>query len=86
MLLAEQWDVPPATAAYGIFAEGLAKFRKVSPSSPKNLVEAASRYIAKHKPEYHSTVILVGNHEEIIDRSLEAELTENEHEVAEPTA
>ena len=54
-LLAEQWCVPVATAAYGIFADSLAKMRRVRPQSPENLVLAASRAIARHEPAMQAT-------------------------------
>ena len=47
-LLAEQWDVPIATAGYGLFTESLSRIRRVRPQSPENLVVVASRMIAKH--------------------------------------
>lgn len=55
VLLAEQWDLPVATACYGIFCEALSKMRRKHPQSPENLVLAASYYIAKHEGVMAST-------------------------------
>ena len=47
--LAEQWTVPKATAAFGIFATGMRKVVKgagINPT-PEKLALAASRMIAK---------------------------------------
>ena len=54
-LLAEMWDIPVATAAYGIFADEMSRFRNEKPHSPENLVLAASRYIAKHVGDMNMT-------------------------------
>ncbi len=56
-LLAEQWDVPAATAAYGIFGEGFSRILRGQGRvhSPANLVLAASRIIAEHKGDMDST-------------------------------
>jgi len=55
VLLAEQWDIPVATAAYGIFADTMSRMRRVKPQSPANLVLAASAMIAKHEGSLQST-------------------------------
>jgi hypothetical protein len=57
VLLAQQWDLPVATACYGIFTEALSKMRRVRPQSPSNLVYAASQFIAKHEGSMPSTKI-----------------------------
>ena len=54
-LLSEQWDIPIATAAYGIFADSLARYRSVKPHSPHSLVLAASRCIAQHIGDMQDT-------------------------------
>ena len=50
-LLAEQWAVPVATAAYGLLADCIAHCRKKNRamSVPDNLVYNASRIIAKYE-------------------------------------
>lgn len=49
-LLSEQWDVPVATAAYGLLADSIAKCRGKNRSKniPDDLVYAASRIMAKY--------------------------------------
>jgi len=56
-LLADQWEIPIATAAYGVFAEGLCKVRggRGRPVSPENLVLAAARCLAQHDGSMQST-------------------------------
>lgn len=54
-LLAQQWDVPLATAAYGVFTSELSRIRRCKPHSPVNLVLAASAAIAKHEGSMTST-------------------------------
>ena len=50
-ILAEQWDVPVATAAYGLFADQIAICRRAKPlAMPAKLVYAASQIVARHKP------------------------------------
>lgn len=51
-ILAEQWDVPVATAAYGLFADQIARCRRSKPlAMPEKLIYAASRIVAKYEPE-----------------------------------
>jgi hypothetical protein len=51
-LLAEQWDVPVATAAYGLLADQIANCRKEKAlAMPEGLIYAASRIVAKYEPE-----------------------------------
>jgi hypothetical protein len=51
-LLAEQWHVPVATAAYGLFADQIATCRRAKAlAMPEKLVYAASLIVAKHEPE-----------------------------------
>jgi hypothetical protein len=51
-ILAEQWDVPIATAAYGLFADQIASCRRSKPLAlPQKLVYAASAILAKYEPE-----------------------------------
>lgn len=51
-ILGEQWDVPTATAAYGLLATCIADCRKATPLAlPEKLIWAASCVIAKHQPE-----------------------------------
>jgi len=47
--LAEQWTVPKATAAFGIFATGMRKIVKAAGShpTPEKLALAAAQMIAK---------------------------------------
>lgn len=48
-MLAEQWDVPVATAAYGLFADQIARCRNAEPlAMPEKLVYAASRIVGKY--------------------------------------
>jgi hypothetical protein len=54
-MLAGQWDVPIATAAYGVFTDSLSRIRKCKPHSPENLVIAASQMLAKHEGSMTST-------------------------------
>jgi hypothetical protein len=51
-ILSEQWDVPVATAAYGLLADQIANCRKSEPlAMPEKLIYAASRIVAKYEPE-----------------------------------
>jgi hypothetical protein len=51
-ILAEQWDVPVATAAYGLFADQIARCRNMKAlAMPEKLVYAASRIVSKYPPE-----------------------------------
>jgi hypothetical protein len=51
-LLAESWDVPTATAAYGLLADQIATCRKANAlAMPERLIVAASQIVAKHQPE-----------------------------------
>jgi hypothetical protein len=51
-ILAEQWGVAVATAAYGLFADQIAKCRRIKPlAMPDKLIYAASRIVAKYEPE-----------------------------------
>jgi len=51
-LLATQWDVPIATAAYGLLADCIAKCRRQKAlTMPDKLIYAASRIVAKYEPE-----------------------------------
>ena len=50
-LLADQWDVPVATASYGLLADQIAACRKAKAlAMPEKLYYAASKIIAKHEP------------------------------------
>jgi hypothetical protein len=53
-LLAEQWDVPTATAAYGLLADSIARCRRSRAvlTMPDKLIYAASRIVAKYQPEH----------------------------------
>jgi hypothetical protein len=56
--LAEQWDVPVATAAYGLFADQIARCRNSAPlSMPEKLVYAASRIVAQYPAELQKEAI-----------------------------
>jgi hypothetical protein len=51
-MLGESWDVPTATASYGLLADAIAHIRKVRPPAiPENLLLAASEVLAKHQPK-----------------------------------
>ena len=51
-MLAKSWDVPTATAGYGLLADSIAAIRKRSPTAiPRDLLLAASAVVAKHQPE-----------------------------------
>ena len=51
-ILGEQWDVPTATAAYGLLADCIAKCRRgKAPPMPERLVIAASRIVSRYEPE-----------------------------------
>jgi hypothetical protein len=51
-LLAVQWDVPTATAAYGLLADCIAKCRRQKAlAMPEKIIYAASRIVAKYEPE-----------------------------------
>jgi hypothetical protein len=51
-LLGKSWDVPTATAAYGLLADSIAACRKANAlAMPERLIVAASQIVAKHKPE-----------------------------------
>lgn len=51
-MLAVQWDVPIATAAYGLLADCIAKCRKDKAlAMPERMIIAASRIVAKYQPE-----------------------------------
>ena len=51
-LLGEQWDVPVATAAYGLLADCIAKCRRQKAlHMPDKIIYAASRIVAKYEPE-----------------------------------
>ena len=55
VILGEQWDLPVATAAYGLLADCIAKCRKSKPlAMPDKLILAASQIVAQHKPDQHS--------------------------------
>lgn len=50
-LLSDQWDVPVATAAYGLLADQIASCRKAKDlAMPEKLFYAASQIVAKYKP------------------------------------
>lgn len=50
-ILAEQWDVPVATAGYGLLADAIGNCRKSKPLAiPDKLIYAASRIVARYKP------------------------------------
>jgi hypothetical protein len=56
--LAEQWDVPVATAAYGLFADQIARCRNSKPlAMPEKLIYAASRIVAKYPAELKKEAI-----------------------------
>ena len=49
-ILAAQWDVPVATAAYGLFADQIAVCRRAKPlAMPEKMIFAASRIVAKYQ-------------------------------------
>jgi hypothetical protein len=51
-LLGRQWDVPTATAAYGLLADCIAKCRRTKAlTMPDKMIYAASRIVASYKPE-----------------------------------
>ena len=51
-VLGEQWNLPVATAAYGLLADQIATCRNEDPlAMPEKLIYAASVIVAKHKPE-----------------------------------
>lgn len=51
-MLAEQWEVPMATAAYGLLADVLAKCRRQKAlNMPDKMIYAASRIVARYEPE-----------------------------------
>jgi len=51
-MLAVQWDVPVATAGYGLLADCIAKCRKNKAiAMPERVVIAASRIVAQYEPE-----------------------------------
>lgn len=51
-MLGEQWDVPTATAAYGLLADCIAKCRRQKAlTMPDKMIYAASRIVAKYEPE-----------------------------------
>jgi hypothetical protein len=51
-LLGVQWDVPTATAAYGLLADCIAKCRRQKAlAMPDKLIYAASRIVARYEPE-----------------------------------
>ena len=57
-ILAEQWEVPVATAAYGLFADQIAKCRRIKPlAMPEKMIYAASRIVAKYEPQLETKAI-----------------------------
>lgn len=55
-MLAVQWDVPTATAAYGLLADCIAKCRRQTGrqkvlAMPDRIIYAASRIVARYEPE-----------------------------------
>jgi hypothetical protein len=51
-MLGQQWDVPVATAAYGLLADCIAKCRRQKAlAMPEKVIYAASRIVARYEPE-----------------------------------
>jgi hypothetical protein len=51
-MLGQQWDVPTATAAYGLLADCIAKCRRGKAlAMPERLIYAASRILAEYAPK-----------------------------------